>query len=101
MGAVIEDVWRNGGRLEAWSDYFNFNRWMKAFEKCGVDPSFYAHRERDKDEIMPWDCVDVGVRKAHLWQEKEQCYKSELSPDCRKQCSGCGAKCLSGGRCDG
>ena len=101
MGAVIEDVWRNGGRLEAWSDYFNFNRWMKAFEKCGVDPSFYAHRERDKDEIMPWDCVDVGVRKAHLWHEKEQCYKSELSPDCRKQCSGCGAKCLSGGRCDG
>ena len=101
MGAVIEDVWRNGGRLEAWSDYFNFNRWMKAFEKCGVDPSFYAHRERAKDEVMPWDCVDVGVRKEHLWHEKEQCYKSELSPDCRKQCSACGARCLSGGRCDG
>ncbi len=101
MGAVIEDVWRNGGRLEAWSDYFNFSRWMKAFEKCGVDPSFYAHREREKDEVMPWDCVDVGVRKEHLWHEKEQCYKSELSPDCRKQCSACGARCLSGGRCDG
>ena len=101
MGAVIEDVWRNGGRLEAWSDYFNFSRWMKAFEKCGVDPGFYAHRERNMDEIMPWDCVDVGVRKEHLWHEKEQCYKSELSPDCRKQCSGCGARCLSGGRCDG
>ncbi|MDO4815440.1 MAG: TIGR03960 family B12-binding radical SAM protein [Bacillota bacterium] len=101
MGAVIEDVWRNGGRLEAWSDYFNFNRWMKAFEKCGVDPGFYAHRERNKDEVMPWDCVDIGVRKEHLWHEKEQCYKSELSPDCRKQCSACGARCLSGGRCDG
>ena len=101
MGAVIEDVWRNGGRLEAWSDYFNFNRWMKAFEKCGVAPGFYAHRERNKDEVMPWDCVDVGVRKEHLWHEKEQCYKSELSPDCRKQCSACGARCLSGGRCDG
>ena len=101
MGAVIEDVWRNGGRLEAWSDYFNFTRWMKAFEKCGVDPSFYAHREREKDEVMPWDCVDVGVRKEHLWHEKEQCYKSELSPDCRKQCSACGARCLNGGRCDG
>jgi len=101
MGAVIEDVWRNGGRLEAWSDYFNFTRWMKAFEKCGVDPSFYAHRERSRDEVMPWDCVDVGVRKEHLWHEKEICYKSELSPDCRKQCSACGARCLSGGRCDG
>ena len=101
MGAVIEDVWRNGGRLEAWSDYFNFSRWMKAFEKCGVEPGFYAHRERGKDEVMPWDCVDVGVRSEHLWHEKEQCYKSELSPDCRRQCSACGAKCLSGGRCDG
>ncbi len=101
MGAVIEDVWRSGGRLEAWSDYFNFSRWMKAFEKCGVDPCFYAHRERERDEVMPWDCVDVGVRKEHLWHEKEQCYKSELSPDCRRQCSACGARCLSGGRCDG
>ena len=101
MGAVIEDVWRHGGRLEAWSDYFNFSRWMKAFEKCGIDPGFYAHRERGKDEVMPWDCVDVGVRREHLWHEREQCYKSELSPDCRKQCSACGARCLSGGRCDG
>ena len=101
MGAVIEDVWRHGGRLEAWSDYFNFSRWMKAFEKCGIDPGFYAHRERRKDEVMPWDCVDVGVRREHLWHEREQCYKSELSPDCRKQCSACGARCLSGGRCDG
>lgn len=102
MGRVIENVWRAGGRLEAWSDYFSFDRWMKAFDDAGVDPKFYAHRLRDKDEVMPWDNVDVGVRRAHLWHEREQAYKSELSPDCRKQCSACGAaKLLKGGKCDG
>ena len=102
MGKVIENVWRGGGRLEAWTDYFSFDRWMQAFDNAGVDPTFYAHRERCKDEVMPWDIVDVGVRKEHLWHEKEQCYRSELSPDCRKQCSACGAaKLLKGGRCDG
>ena len=102
MGRVIENVWRSGGRLEAWSDYFSFDRWMKAFDDAGVDPTFYAHRERDKDEVMPWDIIDVGVRRAHLWHEREQAYKSELSPDCRKQCSACGAaKLLKGGKCDG
>ena len=102
MGRVIENVWRSGGRLEAWSDYFSFDRWIKAFDDAGVDPTFYAHRERDKDEVMPWDIVDVGVRRAHLWHEREQAYKSELSPDCRKQCSACGAaKLLKGGKCDG
>lgn len=102
MGRVIENVWRDGGRLEAWSDYFSFDRWMKAFDDAGVDPTFYAHRERKKDEVMPWDLADVGVRKEHLWHEREQAYKSELSPDCRKQCSACGAaKLLKGGKCDG
>lgn len=102
MGRVIENVWRAGGRLEAWSDYFSFDRWMKAFDDAGVDPTFYAHRLRDKDEVMPWDNVDVGVCRAHLWHEREQAYKSELSPDCRKQCSACGAaKLLKGGKCDG
>ena len=102
MGRVIENVWRSGGRLEAWSDYFSFDRWMKAFDDAGVDPTFYAHRERERYEVMPWDIVDVGVRRAHLWHEREQAYRSELSPDCRKQCSACGAaKLLKGGKCDG
>lgn len=102
MGRVIENVWRAGGRLEAWSDYFLFGRWMKAFDDAGIDPTFYAYRERCEDEVMPWDIVDVGVRRAHLWHEREQAYRSELSPDCRKQCSACGAaKLLKGGKCDG
>ena len=102
MGQVIEEVWRQGGRLDAWTEYFDFDRWMKAFEKCGIDPAFYANREYPTDSILPWDHIDVGVRKGHLLRERELCYQSSLSPDCRKQCSGCGAAgLLKGGRCDG
>lgn len=99
---VIETVWRNGGALEAWSDYFSFERWMDAFAACGVDPAFYACRAREKDEFMPWNVIDMGVTRAHLWHEREQAYKAELSPDCRKQCTGCGALSLmtKGGKCD-
>ena len=99
---VIEEVWRRGGKLEAWGDYFSFERWMSAMDACGVDPMRYACRERGKDEFLPWDIVDMGVRRAHLWHEREQAYKAELSPDCRKQCTGCGALSLmtEGGKCD-
>ena len=102
LSAVIEEVWKNGGRLEAWSDYFSYQRWVDAFAKCGLDLDFYASRERGEDELLPWDMIDVGVRKAHLLHERKQCYASALSPDCRKQCSACGAaRLLKGGKCDG
>lgn len=101
VGAVIEEVWRNGAFLDAWSDYFNFDRWMQAFETCDVDPYFYACRARSREELLPWDVISVGVRKEHLWHEREMAYRSQLSPDCRKQCTGCGAaKLLEGGVCD-
>ena len=99
---VIEEVWRRGGRLDAWSDYFSFERWMQAFASCGVDPAFYANTEIPLDAVLPWDHIDVGVRKAHLLHEREMAYASALSPDCRHQCAACGAaKLLKGGRCDG
>ena len=99
---VIETVFRTGGALEAWSDYFSFERWMNAFAASGLDPAFYACRERGKDEALPWDVIDMGVTRAHLWHEREQAYRAELSPDCRRQCTGCGALALlpKGGRCD-
>ena len=99
---VIEHVWRHGGNLEAWSDYFSFRRWMDAFESCGLDPAFYACRERGKEERMPWEVIDMGVTRRHLWHEREQAYRAQLSPDCRKQCTGCGALGLmtEGGCCD-
>ena len=102
LGPVLEEVWRKGGRLEAWTDYFSFERWMQALEKIGLDPTFYASRERSVDEVLPWDMIDVGVRKAHLVHEREMCYASQLSPDCRHQCSACGAlRLMKGGKCDG
>ncbi len=102
LSDLIECVWRKGGRLDAWSDYFSFSRWQEAFEECGIDPAFYANRDYPTDSVLPWDIIDVGVRKAHLLHEREQCYASALSPDCRRQCSACGAAALlKGGRCDG
>ena len=98
---AVEAVWRDGGRLDSWNDYFSFERWMRAFEQCGIDPDFYAARERSTDEVLPWDMIFAGVRKEHLIHEREMCYNSALSPDCRKQCSACGAaKLLNGGYCD-
>ena len=91
LADVLEYVWKHGGRLEAWEDYFSYELWMEAFSHFGIDPSFYANREREADEILPWDVIDVGVLKNHLWHERELCYQSTLSPDCRKQCSACGA----------
>ncbi len=102
LADVIEQVWRSGGRLDAWTDYFSFDRWMSAFENCGVDPAFYANRAFSTDELLPWDVIDVGVRKAYLLRERQRCYESTLSPDCRKQCSACGAaRLLKEVRCDG
>ena len=102
LGAVIEEVWRQGGRLDAWSDYFSYERWRKAFEKCGLDPAFYANRRYPTDSVLPWEHINVGVRREHLLRERERCYHSKLSPDCRKGCSACGAAALlKGGRCDG
>ena len=102
LGPVLEEVWRSGGRLEAWSDYFDYQRWMDALDKYGLTAEFYACRERSTEEILPWDVIDVGVRKEHLRCERERCYASELSPDCRRACSACGAlRLMEGGKCDG
>ena len=102
VGAVIEEVWKTGGKLDSWSEYFSFDRWLKAFEKCGLDPKFYACRERKQDEVLPWSRVDIGVKPEFLWNEREKCYRAELSPDCRNKCTNCGAlSMLNGGRCDG
>ena len=101
MADVIEEVFRSGGRLDAWTDYFRYDRWNRAFEKCGLNRDFYASRERDIEEVLPWDVIDVGVRKSLLVREKKRAYRSELSPDCRKSCSACGAAALlKGARCD-
>lgn len=98
---VIEEAWRNGAKFDSWSEYFDFQRWQDAFAACGLSMDFYASRQRGKDEILPWDMISTGVRKPFLWREREQCYQNRITPDCRKQCTGCGAdKLYPGGKCD-
>lgn len=94
LGKLLETVWRKGARLDSWSEYFDFERWMEAFAETGIDPDFYALRERPKDEILPWSMIDIGVHPAYLWREREQAYRSVITPDCRVKCMGCGANCL-------
>ncbi len=101
IGRVLEEVVKNSGGLQAWSEYFSFDTWMKAFETCGVDPDFYAARERSKDEVLPWDMISAGVRKDYLWRARATAYRGEITPDCRVKCTGCGANLIyKGGRCD-
>ena len=98
---VIEEAWRNGAKFDSWSEYFDFQRWQDAFASCGLSMDFYATRQRDKDEVLPWDMISTGVSKRFLWREREQCYQNKITPDCRKQCTGCGAdKLYPGGKCD-
>ena len=94
LGKLLETVWRKGGRLDSWSEYFSFERWMEAFAETGIDPDFYALRERPNDEILPWSMIDIGVHPEYLWREREQAYRSVITPDCRVKCMGCGANCL-------
>ena len=103
VGGVIEAAWRRGARLEAWSDYFSFKRWLEAFADCGLDPAFYATRERGEDECLPWSRVNMGVRTSLLLRERHRAYEARLSPDCRAECAGCGAAALleRGVKCDG
>ncbi|MCD7917904.1 MAG: TIGR03960 family B12-binding radical SAM protein [Clostridiales bacterium] len=101
MSRVLEEVWRSGGRLDSWSEYFDFQRWMDAFRKVGLDPDFYACRERPRCELLPWSVSDVGVRQDYLWQEREQAYRGVITPDCRVKCMGCGAtRLIPGEKCD-
>jgi len=98
---LAETVWKNGGKLESWTDYFSYERWMDAFKENNVDISFYTTRERSEDEAFPWDFADVGVKKSFLYREYLKAHEAQLSPDCRVQCTGCGANCfLEGGVCD-
>jgi len=100
LGRVIAEVVKNGGHLEAWDDYFDFQRWMDAFATCGIDPAFYANREREYDEILPWSLVSTGVDTEFLRSENEAAHRGITTPDCREKCSACGAsKLCEGGVC--
>ncbi len=96
---VILHVYQNGGIYDAWSEYFDNEKWMKAFDDCGIDISFYTTRERSLDEIFPWDFIDCGVTKEFLKKEWLNAQKEKISPNCRLKCQGCGANRFGGGIC--
>ena len=98
---IFEEAHRRGARLDAWSDCFDLNRWLEAFSACGLDPAFYANRQRNFDEVFPWDHLDYGVTKEFLMEECKRAYAAQTTPNCREKCSGCGASCFKGGICVG
>ena len=99
MCKVLETAWRKGAKLDAWEEYFSLERWLEAFDECGLDPHFYANRQRQKDEIMPWSMISSDVTEAYLWRELQQAKAGVTTPDCRTHCNGCGANLMVGGTC--
>ena len=96
LADALEYGWRHGCRFDGWSDQFKYDTWLEAFKACGLDPDFYALRERELDETLPWDHLDAGVTKAFLRREWEKATRGERTQDCRKGCVGCGLKRYEG-----
>ena len=96
---MLLKVYEKGCFYDAWSEYFHNDKWMEAFEECGLSVDFYTTRERCLDEIFPWDFIDCGVTKEFLKREWLKALREETSPNCKKQCQGCGANRFGGGIC--
>lgn len=99
VGQVILKVYEKGGIFDAWSEFFDYDRWISSFAECGIDPDFYTMRERSLDEVFPWDFIDTGVTKEFLKREWENATQESVTPNCRMRCSGCGVKRFGGGVC--
>ena len=94
VGPVLEAALERGARLDGWDEFFNYSAWMDAFKSCGIDPDYYTVRGYGESEVLPWNTIDVGVRKEFLLREKHRAYEEKVTQDCRNGCSGCGADCL-------
>jgi radical SAM superfamily enzyme YgiQ (UPF0313 family) len=92
IALAVED----GAMFDAWDEYFDYDRWMRAFANAGVDPDFYTVRGFGTDEVLPWDIIDIGVTKRYLLSEREKAYKGITTPSCAEMCNGCGANKLGG-----
>ncbi|MGN0441348.1 MAG: TIGR03960 family B12-binding radical SAM protein [Acutalibacteraceae bacterium] len=85
--------------FDGWGDFFSLDKWLEVFDECGIDPAFYANRQREFDELLPWDHIDYGVKKSFLIEECKKAYKNETTPNCREKCSNCGAAQWKRGVC--
>lgn len=99
LAKALELACENGFHFDGWSDCFSLENWLEIFRKCGIDPDFYATRERSLDELLPWDFLDYGVTKKFLLKEREKAYADTVTEHCRLKCSNCGANKYGGGVC--
>lgn len=92
LAKTVIKAWEMGCKFDGWTEFFSYERWMEAFEATGIDPDYYARRDRDFDEPLPWDHLDCTVSKAYLIREWQRAVKEELTWDCRHMpCNGCNA----------
>lgn len=96
---AVYTAWKNGCKFDSWDEYFKYDKWLEAFEECGIDPSFYANRRFDYDEILPWDHLDYYISKEFFIRENKTAHQAVTTPNCRQKCSGCGVTARTGGKC--
>ena len=99
LGEVLIKAQQKGCCFDGWDECFKFEKWLEAFDECGIDPAFYANRERSYSEVMPWDHLDYLVTKEFLIRENELAKKAATTPNCRQKCAACGANKAGEGVC--
>ncbi len=99
LSGVLEAALEKGCKFDSWTECFDLNNWLEAFSACGIDPEFYANRERAYSEINPWEHLDYAVSKDFLIRENEIAKTEKTTPNCREKCSACGANCYGEGVC--
>ena len=99
VGRVLLEAYRLGCVYDSWGEHFQYDLWMQAFENTGVDIGFYNLRQRDLNEILPWDFINIGVSKEFLKREWKNALDEKVTPNCRTKCAGCGAAIYGGGVC--
>jgi len=95
LGGVIHRAWQLGATFDAWNERFDYGKWLCAFEESGLEPAFYARRERPLDELLPWAHIDAGITTAFLKREYQRAMEGRETPDCRvNACHVCGLERL-------
>ncbi len=99
LGQVIIRAWQLGARFDAWNEAFKPQFWRQAFSEAGLDPDFYASRQRPFEELLPWSHIDTGVSSTFLWEEYQRSLCGESTIDCREGCVDCGVRTAFDLRC--